>query len=344
MSEGVIVELDNIIGIDTTRGFRTIELYKGDLSSPDLEYDILVVSAFSGNYFPTHKSLVGSIYHNCKINLHQLHDNCEFNLLEPFSIWISKEIDGLHFKRIICLEMVGSKFNLEKLIKNIFIGVSILEFNDINVNSVAIPLIGTGSQQLNTDSVVSNLVCQSKEALEKCHFLSKIIFADKDKKKVEIFSEAINKFLNRYKVALPKNDIIKSLQHDILISINSSLVFVPPSHAQLFIDIRLIIGQDSIKSFEIGILGRRLVEFIVDNMLNYPGDSLYRRIEKLREINIAPWIMGYLHTLRLLGNNSAHESPNNGRYPPFIQADDLAISLFCFYRVLNFWHSWKGNC
>jgi hypothetical protein len=89
----------------------------------------------------------------------------------------------------------------------------------------------------------------------------------------------------------------------------------------------------------VGILGRRLAEFVADDLLKRPTTSpdLTRKIEQLAEKKVANWIRSYMHTLRLLGNESAHEKPSDDRYPPFVSAEDLALCLFCAQRVLSFW-------
>ena len=40
------MERANVIGFDTDRGYRLIELYDGDLLSGDIAADVLVVSTF----------------------------------------------------------------------------------------------------------------------------------------------------------------------------------------------------------------------------------------------------------------------------------------------------------
>ena len=58
----------NTIGIETHWGFRTFELYEGDLTSPEFAADLLVVSAFLGNYAPTTRTLIGALLKNSKLD------------------------------------------------------------------------------------------------------------------------------------------------------------------------------------------------------------------------------------------------------------------------------------
>lgn len=58
---------------------------------------------------------------------------------------------------------------------------------------------------------------------------------------------------------------------------------------------------------------------------------------------VASWIRSYLHVLRVLGNESAHEKRGEGRSPAHVEARDVAIGLFCLQRVLEFWVSERAR-
>jgi hypothetical protein len=86
-------------------------------------------------------------------------------------------------------------------------------------------------------------------------------------------------------------------------------------------------------------LGRRLVEFVVDNLLHKPNTSpdLIKKIDDTAALGVAPWIRSYMHMLRLLGNEAVHEKSTEGRKPPYVEQEDLVICLFCIQRLLGFW-------
>ena len=56
-------------------------------------------------------------------------------------------------------------------------------------------------------------------------------------------------------------------------------------------------------------------------------------IEMLAGTGVASWIRFYLHVLRVLGNESAHERDWPGQPPTHVEAQDVAIGLFCLQRV-----------
>ena len=52
---------------------------------------------------------------------------------------------------------------------------------------------------------------------------------------------------------------------------------------------------------------------------------------------IADWIRSYLHLLRVLGNESAHQKRRETRTPVSVDERDLALCMFCLLRVLEFY-------
>lgn len=101
---------------------------------------------------------------------------------------------------------------------------------------------------------------------------------------------------------------------------------------------RRLLSLDEVRSFEVGILARRFVESMVNFILpsNKPVHNLAKGIDLTAQYKIAPWIRSYMHTLRLIGNESAHEKSTEGRRPPFVGEDDLVLTLFCIQRLLIF--------
>ena len=92
-----------------------------------------------------------------------------------------------------------------------------------------------------------------------------------------------------------------------------------------------------------GILSRRLVEYIVEEVLesDKPIQELARSINKTANIGVASWIRSYMHTLRIIGNEFAHEKATEARRPQHMDENDLVIALFCAHRLLDFWLKWK---
>lgn len=131
-------------------GDKHIEIYHGNLAemSPDDAVDVLVVSAFPNNYVPTPGTLVGALHHK-GIPLQELAGRKAFDLRENFSCWMSEEIHsddpGIQFRRILCFES-PVRDNAVQVVGGIFQSLMPFVNGDLNVDSVAMPLVSTGRQ------------------------------------------------------------------------------------------------------------------------------------------------------------------------------------------------------
>ena len=66
-----------------------------------------------------------------------------------------------------------------------------------------------------------------------------------------------------------------------------------------------------------------------------------QKIEHLEPLGIADWIRSYMHVLRIFGNEAAHERQKLNRKPLSINETDIALSLFCLQRLLEFWVDYR---
>jgi hypothetical protein len=142
------MERRNIIGIDARRGFRTLELYEGDVTDLGCSVDALVVSAFGGGYSPIKGTVQGSLQERLGVSLKDLQRSPEFDFRSSLGIWISSRLPDYEFARILCVELVGGSVGIDEALKNVFVGLLILEAKGIVVRSVALPILGAGNQQL----------------------------------------------------------------------------------------------------------------------------------------------------------------------------------------------------
>ena len=145
--------------------------------------------------------------------------------------------------------------------------------------------------------------------------------------------------------AEPKTELIRSLRADLDRAVNRAAEYVPEHHASLVEDLRRIVASDAMRSLEVGIIGRRLAEFLALDLAgpNFANANLFERIKSLAEVAVSPWIRGYFGVLRVLGNNAAHEQGQVAWLPPNVDEDDLVVCLFCMLRILSFWTERKDE-
>jgi hypothetical protein len=241
------------------------------------------------------------------------------------------------------VEIIGHGLDIEELIENVFVGLAVLEAKGTAITSLVLPVLGAGSQKIPAAQVLAVLLPAARRAIERSSKLERLSFVEINPARAAELDAAMNKLLGRSNTRLPKGSLMQNLKADILAAISKGQNVVPVGHQNLIDEMRRVLNIENARSFEVGILGRRSVEFVVDDLLNKKKTSpnLDIKIDELAQIGVAGWIRSYMHVLRMLGNESAHEKDNTGKHPSFASEEDLIIALFCLLRVWNFWFSWK---
>lgn len=346
----MLMTIINLFEIDTVYGFKAVELHHADLTDLSFNVDLLVLSAFKNNYVPTNGTLIGSLFKNRAINVQELAVQPAIDLRDSMGVWLSKPIDVGHpYHRIACIEMMkltGGKLRVEQSVKNLFSLISIGEMQDIHFTSLAMPIIGSGQQGILPEDVLEVLMPISLKALYTIPRLQKIIFVEYTAEKVKILNQAMNKHLARKESdvqSIPENSLSNAILQDVAASLKKlkmSLGQGDPNELTTIDEFLMKLQAGSLRFFELGLLSRRLCELVVKDILEVKRlkDPLYLAIDGLKEKKkISGWIISYLHTLRIFGNEAAHEKGNTGYVPAQIHQQDLLTILFFLNRVLDFW-------
>jgi hypothetical protein len=127
---------------------RKVELYRGDLTAlePQEAVDVLVVSAFPGNYVPTMISLIGALHRNQNISVAALEQDRAVDLRDHFSCWLSQDLTVRHpgcgFKRLLCFEP-GT--DAHEVVGHLFQALAPFLGGKTRLSTVAMPLLATGA-------------------------------------------------------------------------------------------------------------------------------------------------------------------------------------------------------
>lgn len=326
----------NVIGIDTKHGLRTAELLHGDIVGIGPQTDILVVSAYAGSYYP----LAGTVLHaldDAGVRVEDLRSEPELDLVKGLGVWVSRPLAHGPAVRILGLEIRGNGRPVEEALDNIFASLMVLDAKGIPVRSVAMPLLGTGSQRLEPVVVAKALLPRVKSYLERSPSTGCISFVEIDGSKAELISDAMDEVLGRVRVSLPQEELTRALCADV----SDRLMRADDLFAgggTLRSDWLDLLRGTQTRSVYFGVLSRKLVERILEQ-LGITSGNLVQRIRDLEQSSkVAPWICGYMNVLRHLGNEAAHEKQvDAGRIPNAITAPDLTAGLFCVERLLDFW-------
>ena len=334
----------NLIDIETPWGYRSFELHQGDITQLDFPVDVLAISAFRNDYEPVPGTVIAALLSNCGIDLKALSSRREFDLVDSFGCWIAQVTPNSIFKRIICIEMVGGNFELGDVIENLFAVLTMLEMKGVKPKTLALPVLGAGQQRQDPTIVIKELLACSLRYMHHSASIKRIIFVARREERARQLDTGMNDVLGRVKVVMPRGDLYERARKRIIESIDSAREIVAPDGAAVLIDARRIFSSDQIRSFEMGIASRRILEFIVrDISQKKVGTDLCGKIEELGTRDIAEWIRSYMHVLRVFGNESAHEKHKVSRKPPIVTESDMGLCLLCLHRVLDFWLGLKTS-
>lgn len=150
--------LDSIL-IDCAGKSKIIELLEGNLAQIPKEHavDLLIVSAFPNDYFPTPNSLIGAL-NRVGVSVAALSRDKAVDLREFACCWLSKPIDdtSLNFKQLLCFEP-GHKGSAPEMVGDIF-RTLVPICDGQSIKSVAMPLLASGDQGEKSDTMLKVLV------------------------------------------------------------------------------------------------------------------------------------------------------------------------------------------
>ncbi len=179
---------------------KTLQLAYGNLCKLQKECDLVVCSAFKNDYIPTPTSLIGALYNDRQINVQLLaqHPQLDFRSL---GCWMSHDT-GTAFKRIACVELLDywkeytdiQKIDiiLKKAFSTLYFMLDQASIASIPIQTVALPILGAGDEQIDTPYILSTLISQCHAILHFNSGVKKIIFYELNFSKFEYSAHVLN--------------------------------------------------------------------------------------------------------------------------------------------------------
>ncbi|MBQ2989586.1 MAG: toll/interleukin-1 receptor domain-containing protein [Clostridia bacterium] len=187
------------IKINTKYGEKEISVYAADIASFKGNIDVLTTSAFIHSYFPTPKTIFEALYHH-GIYAEELAKTPEIDLRNPAHIWLSKKISGSRLKilRIGCIEF--DHYNLKQSILcaicSYFHMLDIASSHGVDMETVALPLLGSGSQHIDTNLIIVPLINECLSFLQRNPHVKKIYFIEKNPDKADFICNYMKRSYN----------------------------------------------------------------------------------------------------------------------------------------------------
>ena len=308
--------LKNMLSIETTSGYKNIEIHHGDLSAMEFSVDILVVSAFRHGYNPTPGTLIEALEKNCQLKVGELFKTKKLDFRETLNAWVSDNLSSSKFKIIVCLEGLFESLNdsdrIEHYLSDLLAVLSVLQHKGYGIKTIAMPLLGTGQQGISVDLLIPVLMKKAKEMLQTIQEVQTIYFVHPRIEIVEQIDQGVNHFLRR------SSDLLELIRDDREIAegldrISTKLIGLKYSFGwtdmKSLNELSYRIVQQDIRFYELGILSRRAMEAILKSLIRSEGFmTLSEMVLELKRFNLSPWMLSYMHTLRSFGNFLAHDS------------------------------------
>jgi len=337
----------NYLEVDTPMGYKSISVYHGDIMAMEKSADILFVSVFSGGLVPLPGTLLGSLK-KAGIDARDLHDNKVYDFTQGLNTWLSQSIEDKPFKRILFFEMRGNRElkpdqdEIEMMLENLFLSLLIISKKGIPVRDIVLPVLGTGNQKLDQKKVIPLLLKITERFLNEIENLTTVCFVELDEIKAKSLSNGINRVLGRPKINLDSVKYGKNTRKRLLEKSTYVYEKLMPGE-QLFMDLSRAMGNKSTKYHEVGILGRRALEFILKDIDSDHELQLYDLILKARQFGVPLQLISYMHLIRSFGNLSAHFNVEEDTIKPNLNEEDLMINLLALEKVLEFWIKNRGH-
>ena len=342
----------NTMSVETPTGFRTFNLIDGDITETD--DPLLIASSWEtiGNH-------VGGLVIDDLKSSH----NVDFKKLTPIvnlgngvgTFEVGAPNDSLPW-RLLVVGLPGvegidepSPADLKLYSEGVwtlFGSLAALEIRGENYTSMSMPVLG-GNREYPPKFVASNLLKQSMEWLKTSRSMTTINAWVHDKTMLAVWVEAMDSVLHRRTISSTAGSVAQALKHEILAQIQTSKLYSSSPFRVPSVGITQELQSDEISIQRLATFGRILIEQIVRELvlsqeLSWNG-NLFEGISELgRHRKIAPWIISHFHTLRILGNETVHGSPDKHYVPPDLQDSDLVPVLACLSRILSFWESWRA--
>lgn len=177
---------------------KAIEVWCHDLTKFPQFFDLLTISAYMDSYNIKSKSVIGALWKNFRLDVGKLLDAPYIDLRPYVGCWLSKEIAdssaGSHFGRIGCISLSGKNAETGHVmcrLKSYFHMLDLAADAGIAMETIAMPIIGTGVQKIKTDTILLPLMNEVIAMMRRNNSVKKVLFVEYDWNKANETAELL---------------------------------------------------------------------------------------------------------------------------------------------------------
>lgn len=178
---------------------RDITKYKGDM-------DILTISAGARSLEPTPGTVIEALEVRKSIFVRGLFDDAYYKMKGHINCWLSNELDMTdlndNIHRIGCIQRCpydirvlnneSEEEGLIRALKAYYRMLDVLAENGIKMDTIVMPLLGTGSLNMEENLIVYPLVNEAIASLKRNGAIKEIVFIERSLSKAQMLAECIN--------------------------------------------------------------------------------------------------------------------------------------------------------
>lgn len=177
---------------------KAIEVWCHDLTTFPQYIDLLTISAYLESYSITSKSLIGALWRSLHLDVGKLLNNPYIDLRSHVGCWLSNEIKDstahMHFGRIGCISLNGidaESGHIMNRLRSYFHMLDLAADAGIAMETIAMPIIGTGRQKIQTEDILLPLMNEVVSLMKRNNAVKKVVFVERDWEKANEAAELL---------------------------------------------------------------------------------------------------------------------------------------------------------
>lgn len=334
--------LINSVSIDTVHGYRSFNLMHGDVTV--LRSDLLVISTHANPDAPPAGQLIRTLQSRWGLSIDPTLTLLRFG--ERTWTLFQSGIANAPFRNVLTLRIPKSSESenpvafFDAAIRGTYASIAALEHLGMSFPTVSMPVL-YGQRIVDYSAGIGTLLREAVTWLKKSEHTGAIQFVVHLDDELGEWDAAMNQCLGRTYVSSGHDAVIDSLRREIAHLGRAHAD--GPLHGALRPLLDSLGAGESICIESVCVFGRKLVELMVSRLLAAhrlkESAILLNNIEELRKCAaLAPWILSYMHSLRIFGNETVHSRDGGADYrPPCLGTGDLVCALSAARALLAFW-------
>ena len=346
-SAGCPPALVNAVSVETPQGLRTFELHSGDILGD--RTDLLVISTHHNPRQPPTGHLVSTLKErfgfSVDVNPHWI------SFGEGVSACVQGGDDRVPFRTLLTMRIArsGSQADpiafYDRAVRATFAATAALEFMGGSFATLSLPVL-SGRRIVDYPAAVQSLLRHAFAWLRRSRDTEVVRYYVFEPDELQQWDQAMNTSLGRSYVDAAHEFVARSLCQEIVARIDGGGLSKAP--ADLAASLRHALSDPERLSVQtVATFGRKLAEAVTEELCCVLGIAVQRElinnIEAVRRGSVvADWIVSYLHSLRVFGNEGVHSLAGKRQViPSRLSSEDLVSLLSAIRALMSFWEEWS---